>query len=134
MDHRATKAVQRLEDAVRTVTEPGRERDAWTVIFDCRTAAVRALQAVLVFHGQAGHGSRDLGELVTRVGRIDAEFLKLREQMPQLAQPNMRVLETVDSLVSSRVDRAFAAACTVFALAHRALDLPYRDPPCPSFN
>ncbi|MPZ17688.1 MAG: hypothetical protein GEV06_07240 [Luteitalea sp.] len=134
MDDRATKAAQRLEEAVRTVTAPGRERDAWTVIFDCRTAAVRALQAVLIFHGQAGHSSRDLGELITRVGGIDAEFLKLRAQRPHLAQPHLRVLETVDPLASSRVDRAFATTCTAFALAHRALDLSYSDPPRPSFS
>ncbi|MPY88660.1 MAG: hypothetical protein GEU99_12130 [Luteitalea sp.] len=134
MNDRATNAAERLEDAVRTVTAPGRERDAWTVIFDCRTAAVCALQAVLIFHGQAGHRSRDLSELITRAGRIDAEFLKLREQLSQLAQPNMRMLETVDPQAASMVNRAFAAACTVLALAHRGLELSYRDPPRPSFS
>jgi hypothetical protein len=120
-----------LAEAVALVTRPN--RDAWAVIFECRTAAIRALQAVLIFHGAPGARGKDLGELITRAGRIDSDFARLHERLPDLAQPHLKVLDSNPD-AGAYVDVAYRAACAVLALVHRKLGLPYRDPPRPTFD
>jgi HEPN domain-containing protein len=130
-DDRTARAARRLAEAVALVTRPG--RDAWSVIFDCRIAATQALQAVLIFHGAPGARGKDLGELITRAGRIDPDFVRLRECLSDLAQPHQKVLDS-NPAAGAYVDRAYKAACVVLALVHEKHGLPYRDPPRPTFD